>query len=1004
MSQQGSAHVFGANGFDVTYALEGPGRLSRILGPGPELRAALRLVTPSARVRLLGGELSFSANLDASVVVHERGWRSDAFEQAPFTGAAGTGRVADLRLEAALTTNTETNPTRAPWSLTLGASGRSRLLFRHLFLVAEDRTGGNAFRDAIERGRWPFSLSLDGLADGELHALSGELGLDFGLTLSRGFERDVTWTLLEMFEDAPVTLKTHLEGLAKAAVGAGLQEELALEVGRIGTVNPGWVRIRLRRRHESTLTFGASLALQVHYDLGSSLAAFLDRALDLMPLATLMRSLQELARALASGGDDWQKEVSALVARRIGELVEDEGWLDHYTSDPVVGRLVDRLVKAAQAWEQLDDTVTSFWEHFLSSATAGRTDKIRAVLATIAAIDPEYFDASELLTDGRQRQVVELVETLSGRSLEELLAGSRAELQEALGQARRLAQEALRVLDLDEEVLAKLHAFAGRTGIEACVTWISAHATSVKKLKTLATSTIESLVGRLLGKTLAEVDAEDLGRLRRWAVKVSAWLDRRQAWEEALRHEMERLKGDLGYSVGIEVGRLLRQTAVIDLEVDPTAEGVRRAVEQALAAVDVRRLLEALPEESPEPVAAPSAPRFMLRECAFASRRERWATGSWLHGSLTGESGRRHVVESTLRVAQSPPPGPGAPWGFTRKAILAGGFVRGVRGSAAVKYEAGVWLDLTATGPGNHLDASFTRVTRALRLAVLRHDLASSTSQREPSAIVRLLADLGFTAIDADARGLPDLDGQETSLAINISLPQDAIEALVAAAADESAWSTVYLNAGYRWLEPGLEENEAIDPRSNRGAICRALMSDPGFQANWRRWADLGRWAPTLPAVRKVEGRPISPRKPFKQGRWQTDFIPLGGMIGAAGGPGVDGLISWRPWSFARLQRFAEAAPTTCLPPDELVTACDRFAALIAAAPGVWEEPLFGLWLVLAFLARHTPEALTAATGLATLRWRPRKDDPWLDPAVWRLPESGLQVPSDPGRRHIFPL
>lgn len=1002
MSQQGRAHVFGADGFDVTYELEGSGRLSQVLGSGPELRAALRLAIPSARVRVLDEELRCPTNLDASVVVHERGWAADAFAQASLAGPE-TGRVADLRLEAALTTSTGTNPTRAPWSLRLETAGRSRLVFRHLFQVVEERTVGDAFRDAIERARWPFSLKLDGLADGELCALSGELGLDFGLTLSRGFERDVTWKLLEIFEDAPVTFKAHLEGLAKAAIGASLHEELVLGVGKVGTVNPGWVRIRLQRRHEATLTFSATIALRVHYDIGSSMVALLDRALDLLPLWNLMGSLGELARALATGGDDWQKAVSSLAARRIGELIGDQGWLDHYASDAGVRRLVDRLASFVDTWEQLDDTVASFWEHFLSSATGGRTETIHAVLAIIAAIDVERFDASEWLAEGSHRQAVELVETLSGHALEELLAGSRAELQEALGQAGRLAREALRVLDLDEEVLARLHAFAGRTGIEACVTWISANATSVRKLKTLATTTIEGLVEKLLGTTLAKIDAEDLGRLRRWASKVSTWLDNRQAWETALRHEMERLKGDLGCSVGIEVGRLLRQTAVIDLEVDPTAEGLGRAVEQALAAADVRRLLEALPEESPEPVPTPTPPRFMLRECAFASRRERWATGSWLHGSLTRESGRRRVVEGTLRVAQSPPSGPDAPWNYTRKAVFAGGFVRGIRGSAAVRYEVGVWLDLTATGPGNHPHASFAKVARNLRLAVLRHDLATSTSQGEPSAILRLLADLGFTAIDGDARSLPDLDGQETSLAIHISLPHDAIDALVTAVS-ETAWSTAYLNAGYRWLEPGLEENEAIDLGSNRGAICRALMSDPGFQANWTRWADLGKWAPALPEVRKVEDRSITPRRPFTQGRWQTDFIPLGGMVGATGGPGVDGLISWRPWSWARLRSLAQAAPETTLLPDELVAACDRFSALFAAAPGIWEEPLFGFWLVLAVLTRHGPGALAAASGLATLRWRPRKDDPWQGPAAWRLPDTGLHVPDDPGRRHIFPF
>ncbi len=997
MGQQGSAHLFGDGGFDVIYALEGPGRLTDVLGNGPSRRAVVKLATPSASLPLLGEELVFGASLDATAVVHERGRAIDGFEQAPIPGPA-SGRVAEAVLSAGIKARAELSPASSPWALSVAAAGTAGLSYRHLLPVGDERTVGDALYDALARAAWPPHAALNGIVDGELHTLSADAGLDLGVALSRGFEHDVAWALVEAFEGAPATLRAHVQGLARAAVGAALADELELSVGRLATVNPGWVRVRLRSKREGTLTFGASVAIQVRYDLGSSLVAVLDRALALEPLRSSLGALRELAAALESG-EGWREAVSALAARRIGELIDEEGWLDRYATDPRVKRLVDGLASFVDWYGRLDGVVQGFWEHFLASATGGRTDAIREMLARLATLDPETASLGDLLGDGTYRDLVDLVELLSGHALEELLAGSVEVFRQRLAGVRKLAQDALRLLDLDHELLATLHGFAARTGIEACVTWIGAHATSVETLTATASSTIERLVETVCGKALATLDAADVVRLQRWAARVSVLLARRDAWEGTLREELARLKGEWGCSVGIEAGRLLQRSAILDLEVDPTDARLRRAVERALAAADVRKLLEALPDEPAGAAVTPAAPSFMVRECAFATHRERWASGSWLLGALLGESRRRRVVESTVRVTQSPPTGPGAPWGFHRKAVLAGGFERGVRGSAAVRFECGVWLDLVAHGVGNRLEAPYETVARSLRVSVLRHDLATSVALGEVSATVRLLADLGLEAVDEDARALPDLAGRETSLAIQLTLPERAVAAVVEAADDEAAWNAAYYAGGFRWLAPGVVENVSNDGRSSRGAICRPLLRDPAFAANWTRWADVPSWAPALAAVRAAEGIPIAPRKPYKRGCWQRDFAPLGGQVGSAGGPGVDGLLAWRPESLARARAFARTDPAAGMTPDRLVSACERFAALAAATPGVWEEPLLGLWLVLALLTRHAPEALAETTGMATLRWRTRKEDPWQGPALWRIPAEGMKVPDRVWRR-----
>ena len=379
----------------------------------------------------------------------------------------------------------------------------------------------------------------------------------------------------------------------------------------------------------------------------------------------------------------------------------------------------------------------------------------------------------------------------------------------------KLAQDALRLLDLDQEVLAALHAFAaedrhrGVRDVDRRERHVDHEAPHARHHHDRGPRREAARQGPGRDQRCGPPEAPALGGERQRVPRPAGRRGSRRCaprWSVSRAISAARPASRSGGCCGGRPSSTWRSTRRTAACARPSSG---RSPPPTSAA-----LLEALPDEQPRarPAAIPAAvPAAGVRlRLAAGALDQRLVAARLPRPARRAAAASSRAPSASSRARRHARTRPGA---SPASATYAGGFVRSVNGSAAVSFEAGVWLDLVATGPGNRLDAPYDTVARTLRLAVLRHDLATSTSQGEPSAMVRLLADLGFTAIEADARALPDLDGQETSLAIHISLPQDAIEALVEAAGTENAWSTAYLNAGFRWLEPGLEENEANDLR-----------------------------------------------------------------------------------------------------------------------------------------------------------------------------------------------
>ena len=100
-----------------------------------------------------------------------------------------------------------------------------------------------------------------------------------------------------------------------------------------------------------------------------------------------------------------------------------------------------------------------------------------------------------------------------------------------------------------------------------------------------------------------------------------------------------------------------------------------------------------------------------------------------------------------------------------------------------------------------------------------------------------------------------------------------------------------------------------------------------------------------------------------------------------------------------KLEQQAKKARESRLPGDLEDLSRLAAAGLQSASAGLWDNPMFDFWLVLARLSRLAPETLAAATGFASLRARSGEGEAWAEPLTWKL-SAGL--PTDLIDRGIF--
>lgn len=869
--------------------------------------------------------------------------------------------------------------------------------YRHLLPVECEAPRREAVASLLQGSRLPQEVTLRDLAalkPGEVHAFDRRLHADAKLEATYGKEwKRVEEAFSKAYADLPIEL--HGKAVVKASLGLSLYDELRLSVGRARLIHEDWVRLMLRKAHEERLTLGAQLALQLDYDAQSAFQSVLEEIFNQVPLRDCMDSLRSVC-ALIQPLDDqsWpqlRERLSGKAVDLVGRLVGQADWWQRTWSSESLAKLLGGLADFVAAYDDLQGELQSLFERCLLGDHRQALDRVKARLQLLSTIDPTQPVA---LLGGLDEGALPWVEVLTRMGLDEILVGGSA-VQEVLESARKLAREGLEFIAALEGALnapyLKLQELAGSIGLAQLVTWVRGNATSLEGLRKAVGEWEKAKVSWLLDKAFAQLDKHDLKTLNHWAKQADHLLSAPLELQDALEKAIDRLKGTIGFSCGIELDRALRSGAIIDLEIDPRAnEPWTEPLLDAFRRADAQTMIEVLEiaarDDDFEASRELPPEGYALRECVLTSRRmSAFAQGFFLSFLGLDREIRCRLQES--RIHARPDDG--------RIAEHAAGFVVTKVGKekspekGEITFRAGAWHTLEAKYALLDRDRSFQGMADGIRLVVQRDD--SSTTSGEWAGLRALLTDLGFVAAQLPAT-LPILGERlSTELALDLSIPGGVAAFWQGVAHDVQGWERDAHNAAYRWFqEPLIGTSWNIDGGHvpQRDSLA-ALMQDPTFVQHWTRGL------PDVEAALKGESLKLE-----VDGVTRFEPIVLGPDIGHPG------ICRWGQWEELRpaatLVQFARTAPETFDAIEGAWRKCqaehtsasyERFTrramrALSAMTPSLWQSPLFPVWLTLVRLGRVRPELLENARGLAMLRWKKSGALAW---------ESPVRMTLDPG-------
>lgn len=991
--------LLGSDTARIAAVLENLQALNTPVGTQPFGPLSRELSLQPGNVSVLDQTLTIGASTQGSLAIYAPGHAVQAFGSAGGSFTAPSGRsFAELHLQGSLTlAGQASSQVAAPFSLSIGLKAGSELGIRHLLPVPANQARLTALKNVVTGAALPQRVDFTKLAPGEVHELTALVAFDLGAKLAAGGDGSFVG---DLFQGLPSQVRFHVQYTADASLGLSLYERMKITAGKALLIDPRRVRIRVERESKRQLTLGATFALQLQYDLTAGLESLLEQALDLLPfqqaMATLQR-VQTIAGQVANG--DWSQikaQLSDRAADEVTEFLGDAGWLDWAAGSDEVQRFLKLSREAVQAYDGLDERLVSLWNRLLGRARLGAGSPARDLLEKLKALDPQHPEA---LLDPQKRQLIEAVETFSGRSLEEILLAS-GPAQTALQEVRDLATQALGFLDAAPQgLLARVDALAARTGIKKTVDWLRTNATSVDQLKGAADAQVRRVVVQLAGKALDQISKQDVDKIRQWAQRIAPVLAAPQQIEDKLRSRIARLKGQAGFSIGVELDRLSRTTAVLDLEFDPTDGDTLSAVRK-IGQSDLAAVLRDLPAGEKEPEGPETFP-YQIRECVFTSRRVRTSAVN-LFFSFFGwtKSRRQQIEETTVEVRQTG----GA---LTREAVHGGAAVLTFE-SGGVTATGETWLVSRARGTGADLAAPYASVDRELRLTFSRED--SKSTPDELDALGILLNNLGFDTQSRLPRalvlGAAGAQPAATRFSVDLRLPESSVAAFwdgFGQSAEEKLWALDVLNAMHRWFDERLVPDQVHAGGAMRSAgmvLSHALRAAELRDAWIQGRLELDTFAEDAAIGLKLDGHIVPVRlateKPNGDAEWRTLVVlPISrSHYGNALQP------------LRETTRLLAKAGQSRRPDDLAALTRSAGMGLLASQPSAsfWGNPMLATWLVISRLSRRAPDALRQASGLATLRWQDASGQ-WnpANLAIWRL-AAGVMVHNRQDPTGMFPI
>lgn len=944
-------------------------------------------------------DVSGHVNMAASASIHGEGERLAGLFGGDDEAEAPPGKsLADLRFRIDGSVGAAGATPPSPLVLSAWGSLASGVDYRHVLPVRQGTKRLTAFANLVKTSLPPQLVRFSELRNGEVHRLDGTLYLDFGLDvfLGRGFAHSLSLALFDGLPSADVTANGQLA--IQAALGLSLYERMYLACGRAGRR----VRVRIQREHERRLGFSGTMWLQARYDFGGSLAMVLEQALGQVGTPRLLETLRRIVDPLARG--DWETIKARLgdeLSDTLSQFLDSTDWTDWLADSREVQDLFDLAAKVVDLYDGIEPTIQSFWDRLLGKADLGPDSRARRLLGQLTRVGQPGFEIEDFLRlDGDARELTDLLEALSGKSLEEILLSSSSEVGAILDDVADLARQAEGIFDLGNEAVARLHQYAETTGVAATIDLLRRNATSIDSLRDFVSRRLRRLVERLVGKAWDEIESSDLDRVQAWAERIRRVLDAPLEVEDRLLSKIREIEGEVGFSLSFEIERVSTSTALVDFEVErgPEHQDLHRRLETALARGNVRDLLEVLAGEADKEEHAARALPFRLRESAFSSRRVR-SSAATLVVSLLGPFGKlienqqginRRIEESWVRITEKGRR-------VRREGTYTGGFSRTDVWNKTTNASA-VWLEVWDSGGGLDLEAAYDDAfARSLRITYSREDL--ETAQQELEVIAARLEDLGFG--DADLGQVPP-DAQ-TRFTLDVRLPEEALVDFCRDLKQEALWNRDFLVAAHRWFQEKLVGKRAADSPASahgHGEVLDAFITQAAlFRARWtasvQEFAREARgkvFTVILPGNRRVSIHPpLVASGPLPSPPFRAPYSPVRELIGKRS----RGLGAMRKLAASLRRARDERTPARY---EELTTTFSDAFKAASVHSSQWPTPTFGSWLILTRLSRLSPGVLRLATGLAMLRWKDAASEEtgddssaasWQGPVVWRL-EDGL--------------
>ncbi len=985
--------------------------------PGLEHKAS------GARLNVLEQSFETGGEMTARVELLGADARPDPFGtglEAPLRETGDGTNPGLLSMDASFDLKTEAGAGSGETRLSARAGASGSLRYRHYLPLAPDRKLGNALGSLVGRSRLPNLLDAERLpARGEVHALEAKLRLDLAASGQVGaqVDQDLVSTLSG---ELSRPFEFNAEASLRAALGLSLYDRISLVVGRAHQQRDGWVRIRVHRTDERRLSLTATFALDLEYDFGTGLAQLFEEMLDQAPVPRLVRTAETITATLETG--DWEavrERLTGEMEEVLDELVseglelatgEDRDWREWLADDPRIGRIVDFAREVVELADSLDPRVRSLWERLVSKADLGPGSKVREWLSTLAEIDRRDLAPEDLL-GGEAAELIGAVEAITGRSIEEIVLDAHPAFEQTLRDVAGAASETLDLLtDTPGEVLGAVRAFAERTGIARTVDRLR-RLDSKDKLEGEVSGRLRRLAGRLVDKGWQRLTKSDLDRIRAWAERVHDWLPdptapgtKAHELAERIRSELRKVRMDYGLSIGLEIERVSRSKALLDVEIDhrKDALALRRKVAVALRTGRLQGVLEVLAEageviEPPDGAIdrgdPPPSPPYLLRECVFTSERIRSEAlgigfslvGLGLNVKIKERGFDRRIEQSTLR-ARATADGTAT----ERTGTYSAAFQRGDQ-TGPHDAEGGVWLVSKLRSRDVHPDAPFEEVLE--RYARLTFSWESEhVEQGQIGALSKLLSDLGFQPASPRATTLREMlePGQHVRSAFEIRFDAPTVERLLAGSwngdvAAERRWSRAFLNAAHRWLSEGTVHRGRIagSPWNLGHTAARVIGTDP-FRASW---LSVGGFFGELGGETFQISRSDGPDVEIEIGS-PTEPKPITGLLHSIL------LKRQRGWRAFRALRHAYAGAVADPSPAAHGALSETFADTWKRASLHtlrWPSSLGAVWLWLAAVEALEPELLATARGVALVRRRRAAESSGggsaaEDPRVWRAP------------------